>query len=48
MTDEEAIEAFVSEVETVYGEYDKGYMDADVALERIRDHVGELEESVER
>jgi hypothetical protein len=49
MTDDDAaIEEFLSEVETVYGEYDQGYMDADAALARIRDHVEELEESVER
>jgi hypothetical protein len=41
--DADPVEQFLSAVDTVYGEYDKGYMDADAALSRIRDHVEELE-----
>jgi hypothetical protein len=43
MTDaDDAIEAFLAETETVFEEYDQGYMDADAALRRIRGHVEDL------
>jgi hypothetical protein len=45
--DAEPVERFLSAVDTVYGEYDQGYMDADVALARIRDHVEDLEAATE-
>ena len=32
---ETAVETFLSEAETVFGEYEQGYMDADAALSRI-------------
>ena len=43
----DAIEQFVSEAETIYDEYDQGYIDADVALRRLRPQLDELSESVE-
>lgn len=43
MTDaDERIEQFIADAETVLGEYDQGYMDADAALRRLRDHIEEL------
>ena len=44
---EDAVAEFLRETDTVFGEYDKGYMNADVALERIENHVEELRERVE-
>lgn len=43
----EAVEQFVGEAETVYDEYDQGYIDADVALRRLRPHLDDLAESTE-
>lgn len=37
------IETFLQEAETVLGEYDQGYMDADAALRRLRAHIDDLE-----
>ena len=42
-----AIEEFIREADSVYDEYDQGYIDADVALRRLRPHLDDLEESVE-
>ena len=44
---EDAVETFLDDVDTVYGEYEQGYMDADVALNLIEDHVEELRDSHE-
>jgi hypothetical protein len=50
MSDEDlgtAVDGFLADVDRVYGEYDQGYMDADVALDRIEGHVEELRRVVE-
>ncbi|MFC7080966.1 hypothetical protein [Halorussus caseinilyticus] len=48
MTDlEDAVSEFLSEADTVYSEYDKGYMNADVALDRLESHVEDLREQAE-
>ncbi|WP_162991526.1 hypothetical protein [Halostella salina] len=44
---ETAVEAFLDEADTVYGEYEQGYMDADAALSRLETHVEELREASE-
>jgi hypothetical protein len=44
---ETAVDAFLTAVERVYGEYDQGYMNADVALDRIEGHVEDLRRTVE-
>ncbi|WP_424019572.1 hypothetical protein ACOZ4N_08910 [Halorientalis pallida] len=46
MTDTDAaVEQFLAEAETVFEEYDQGYMNPDVALERLRGHIEDLEEA---
>lgn len=48
MTDtEDAVKEFLQEANTVYSEYDRGYMDADAALSRLESHVESLREQVE-
>jgi hypothetical protein len=48
MTDvEEAVEAFLAEADTVYGEYEQGYMDADAALSRLEPSLSELRDATE-
>ena len=48
MTDtDDAVEEFLREADTVFGEYDDGYMDADAALRRLRTEIENLEESTE-
>ena len=48
MTDtDDAVEEFLREADTVFGEYDDGYMDADAALRRLRTEIENLEESAE-
>ena len=44
---ESAVQEFLDEVDTVYGEYDQGYMNADVALDRLRSEVESLREASE-
>ena len=44
---EDAVETFLQRADTVYGEYDQGYVDADAALSVLEDHVEELREAVE-
>ncbi|MFC4449495.1 MULTISPECIES: hypothetical protein [Halorussus] len=44
---EDAVSEFLSEANTVYDEYDKGYMDADAALSRIETEVEELREAAD-
>ena len=44
MTDaDERLEAFLREAETVFEEYDQGYMDADAALRRLRVAIEDIE-----
>lgn len=49
MTDdpEQAVEAFLDAADTVYGEYEQGYMNADVALSQLETRIETLRESVE-
>lgn len=48
MTDlEDAVAEFLREADTVYKEYDKGYMDADAALSRLETHVETLREQTD-
>jgi len=44
---EPAVNEFLEDAETVLGEYEQGYVDADVALERLTNHVDALEAAVE-
>jgi hypothetical protein len=44
---EDAVAEFLQEADTVYKEYDKGYMNADVALDRLENHIETLREQVE-
>jgi hypothetical protein len=44
---ETAVESFLDDAGTVLGEYDQGYMDADAALSRLRDHIEDLEDEYE-
>ncbi len=43
----DAVETFLAEFGTVCEEYDRGYMDADAALERIRSSATDLEAAFE-
>jgi hypothetical protein len=49
MTDdlESAVAEFLREAETVYDEYDQGYIDADAALRRLRPEIEELESTLD-
>lgn len=40
-----AVETFLGEAETVYAEYENGYMDADAALSLLETHIDELREA---
>lgn len=44
---EKAVETFLDDAETVYAEYDQGYMDADAALSRLESAIAELEDASE-
>ncbi|MEZ3144346.1 hypothetical protein [Halobaculum sp. MBLA0143] len=44
---DEAVETFLAEADTVYGEYEQGYMDADAALSRLESALSELRETTE-
>lgn len=44
---EVAIEAFLDDAETVFGEYDQGYMDADAALTNLRSSIEDLVDEYE-
>lgn len=44
---EEAVETFLSDAESVYREYEQGYMDADAALSTLETHVDSLQEAAE-
>jgi hypothetical protein len=43
---EEAVCDFLEHAETIFEEYDQGYMDADAALRRLRVHVDDLKGEV--
>ena len=48
MTDaEDAIQQFLRDADTVYDEYDQGYVDADAALDVLKTHVETLRAEVE-
>lgn len=48
MTDhEDAVKEFLQEANTVYGEYDRGYIDADAALSRLEIQIDTLREQFE-
>ena len=48
MTDhDDELAAFLQEAETVYEEYDQGYLDADAALRRLRPLVEDLSAAAE-
>ncbi|SEO87203.1 hypothetical protein SAMN05216388_102168 [Halorientalis persicus] len=48
MTDtDDAVDRFLAEAETVFEEYDQGYMNPDVALERLRGHIEDLDEATD-
>jgi hypothetical protein len=42
-----AVEEFLSDADTVLGEYHQGYMDADAALSILEGHVDDLREEFE-
>lgn len=44
---DDAVEEFLSDAETVLSEYDKGYMNADVALSKLETRIGTLRETRE-
>lgn len=44
---EDAVSEFVTAAETIYDEYEDGYIDADAALRRLRPEITELESTVE-
>lgn len=48
MTDlEDAVSEFLDETDAVFDEYEKGYMNADVALDRLENSIETLREQVE-
>lgn len=44
---DDAVEQFLDAADTVYGEYDQGYMNADVALSQLESRIETLREAVE-
>ena len=44
---DDAVEEFLREAEKVMSEYDKGYVNADVALSQLETRIERLEEAVE-
>jgi len=44
---EDAVDEFLRETDTVFSEYEQGYMNADVALERIENHIETLRDQRE-
>ncbi|MFW5911328.1 MAG: hypothetical protein ACOCSD_03250 [Halolamina sp.] len=44
---EAEVAAFLDEAETVFSEYDQGYMNADVALSQLETRIDALRERVE-
>lgn len=48
MTDlESAVDAFLSEADDCYEQYDRGYVDADATLRRLEVAIDDLRESTE-
>lgn len=48
MTDtDEAVERFLRNADSAYGEYEQGYADADATLRRLSGHITELREAIE-
>lgn len=45
--DEQAVDRFLEAAETVYAEYENGYMDADAALSLLETHIEELRENAQ-
>lgn len=43
-----AVDRFLDDAETVYGEYERGYVDADAALSMLERHVETLRTAAER
>lgn len=41
----EAVESFLADADAVFDEYDRGYVDADVALSRLRAGIDELRDA---
>lgn len=44
---EDAVEEFLDDADKVYGEYDQGYMNADVALSQLETRIETLREELE-
>ncbi|WP_418281161.1 hypothetical protein [Halorubrum sp. DTA98] len=44
---EDAVERFLDDTATAFGEYDQGYADADATLSVIRSHCSELRDVVD-
>ncbi|MEF8800230.1 MAG: hypothetical protein V5A38_07720 [Halolamina sp.] len=44
---DDAVAEFLDETDTVYGEYEQGYMDADAALSLLESHIETLRERAE-
>ncbi|MEF8807136.1 hypothetical protein [Natronomonas sp.] len=44
---DEAVEEFLENADTAYGEYDQGYADADATLRRLKQHIEDLRETHE-
>jgi hypothetical protein len=44
---DDAVEEFLDAVDTVYEEYDQGYMNADVALSQLESRIETLRDAVE-
>ncbi|WP_168191269.1 MULTISPECIES: hypothetical protein [Haloprofundus] len=44
---ETAVETFLDDADTVLGEYEQGYMDADAALGLLRSHVEDFRDEYE-
>jgi hypothetical protein len=42
---DDAVEEFLENADTAYGEYDRGYADADATLRRLKRHVEDLREA---
>jgi len=43
---EDAVAEFLDEADTVFGEYDQGYVDADASMRQLRQHIDDLREAV--
>lgn len=45
---DDAIDDFLQNADSVYGEYEQGYVDADAALSMMRSHVETLREVAQK